>query len=347
MPTLDDLIALNDELAALAGAGLPLELGFRSGEKGRRDALTRINDTVARRVHRGETVEEALRDDESFPPIYQHVMQAGLRCGRLPAALEGLTRHAQGQLEVRQSLASAFVYPLILCVLAYVLFVGFCRYLAPTLEQTYATLEVAPRWGMQLVELAGDWLPIWIGLPPLALFVGCYSWRWSDRNAVMGFRGLMRPLNWLPPVSRIAHDHRCATLAEVLALLVSNGVPWREGLPLAAGVTGDPRLQQAADALATAADKKNPIDATMPGRRELPPFLGWALTQNRDEAGVAESLRLAANTYRLRAQRRTERIRVVLPILACTLVGGGVTLLYALSLFLPLVQMLQGLASSG
>ena len=54
---------------------------------------------------------------------------------------------------------------------------------------------------------------------------------------------------------------------------------------------------------------------------------------------------MAANTYRDAAQRRIERLRVTAPIVTCVVIGGGVTLLYGLALFVPVAQMLRGLAS--
>jgi hypothetical protein len=55
---------------------------------------------------------------------------------------------------------------------------------------------------------------------------------------------------------------------------------------------------------------------------------------------------MAADIYRVSAARRQERLRTIVPLIACMVLGGSVTLLYGLALFLPVVQMLLGLASS-
>jgi hypothetical protein len=54
---------------------------------------------------------------------------------------------------------------------------------------------------------------------------------------------------------------------------------------------------------------------------------------------------MAAGIYRESAKRREEKLRVITPIIVCVLVGGGATLLYGLSLFVPLVQLLRAIAS--
>jgi hypothetical protein len=59
---------------------------------------------------------------------------------------------------------------------------------------------------------------------------------------------------------------------------------------------------------------------------------------------LARNLRLVAKTYRHRAERRAESLRVVLPMLTCIVVAGGVTLLYCLSVFGPFVQLIWDLS---
>ena len=44
------------------------------------------------------------------------------------------------------------------------------------------------------------------------------------------------------------------------------------------------------------------------------------------------------------AERRAEWSRIAVPIVACVILGGGATLLYALALFLPITELLQALA---
>ena len=77
--SLDQLIALNDEIAALVRAGIPLELGLKhiGGDMpGRPGTLAA---TLSAEMERGQTLVEVLRrHPESFPPIYRAVVTAGV-----------------------------------------------------------------------------------------------------------------------------------------------------------------------------------------------------------------------------------------------------------------------------
>jgi hypothetical protein len=83
----------------------------------------------------------------------------------------------------------------------------------------------------------------------------------------------------------------------------------------------------------------------MAARQELPPFLRWALFESDGSIDRQAALAAAADIYRAKARQRLARWQTVAPIVLCIVVGGGITLLYGLALFVPIVDMLRGLAS--
>jgi len=256
MTSLEELIAFNDELASLTRAGVPIDLGLSQLSRDPDIANNQINAAVTRRVQNGVSLVDAMTDeDQLFPPIYQSVVRAGLRCGRLPAALEGLSRYTQSLLDVRQSLRSALVYPLIICVVAYVLFVGSCLFLVPDYDRLFANMGSDGGAVFHVVRMLCDSLPFWVAIPPLLLTALLYVWFRSNSSRSMAFRGLPRILSWLPGVSRITADQRRASLAELLALLVEHEVPLHEGLRLAARASGDRKLTSAAQQMADGAEQ--------------------------------------------------------------------------------------------
>ena len=106
--TLDHLIALNDEIAALVRTGLPLERGLREVGGDFHGRLGRAMTVLAERMSRGESLPEALTAErERLPRIYRAVVEAGLRAGRLAAALEGLTGFVRAYLDSRQAIGLA------------------------------------------------------------------------------------------------------------------------------------------------------------------------------------------------------------------------------------------------
>src|SRR4051812_24498936 len=94
--TLDDFMAWNDELHALAEAGVPIHVtGNRTGFDVI-GALERINATVARRVSRGASLADALQSDEdAVRSGYGGLVILGLKSKNFAAALAGASRLAE------------------------------------------------------------------------------------------------------------------------------------------------------------------------------------------------------------------------------------------------------------
>jgi type II secretory pathway component PulF len=139
-------------------------------------------------------------------------------------------------------------------------------------------------------------------------------------------------------MSRAIEEQRNANLADKLATLLSAGAPLDEALRLASGAKSDPHL-------ATSANAEPAITEDSENARRLPPFLRYALWRSEAGVGHVRALRMAAELYRASAQRRADRVRLIAPLVLCAVIGGGVTLLYGLALFVPVVEMLQSLAT--
>ena len=340
MATLEDLIALNDEVALLASAGIPLDSDIVKIGKNRRHELTRINAAVARRVGRGESLVEAVSaEDDSLPELYQNVVEAGLRCGRLPAALEGLCDDSQSLLLLKRRVAMALIYPVLIAALAYGLFVASLLYFLPTLLETYRGLEVPFGPALNLCRELRATLPIWGPIPVVVLLLLIVAWIRGGWQPTFGWTGLLAPLKWLPGIRPLLLDARSATMARLTALLLEHEVPLAESLRLAGGLTGGRRRVSTG---ATAVDE---------AVRHAPPLLRWAATLSGPEssgpessaAERIESFRLAADVYQARVDQRLQQLRRGIPILTLVVLGGGLTLVFVLSVFGPFVQLMQGL----
>ncbi len=101
--SLEELVALTDEMAALVHAGVPLESGLSnvSADLGGRNG--EVANDLAARLRAGESLSHVLESSPStFPPVFTAVVEAGLRSGRLSAALEGLAKSARRIADLRR-----------------------------------------------------------------------------------------------------------------------------------------------------------------------------------------------------------------------------------------------------
>ena len=341
--TLEDLIALNDELAALARAGLPIEsglAGLADGEGGRLGALSgRLRDRMAR----GQGLAEAFRaEGDALPPSYRAVVEAGIRSGRPADAFEGLADYTRQVAELRAAIGQAFVYPLTVLALAYALFVGLVLHVLPAIGRSFEATEVGPRFGTETLAWLDRWAAYWVPIPP-ALVAGFVLVWWGTRRARTLGEGV--GLDRVPWLRGVLRDWRASGFASLLALLIEHEVPLPEALPMAAEAAGGSDLARAANRRAEAIRRgESRVEVPPKGEQGLPPLLRWVLSGSATGPLLASGLRATAVAYRRRAFRGAERIKVVVPSLILVLIGGGAVAILATTLFLPWTTLMDLLA---
>ncbi len=341
--TLDELIALNEEIAALARAGVPIEHGLAELGGDMPGRLGRFAKTVAQQAGAGESLAEVVRQHaKELPPVYLAVIEVGLRTGRLPAALETLAAAIRRVSETRRCVTAAFLYPLSVVALAWLFFAFFAHRLAGSLKTGFDLMEVPGggffAWLAGLGESAAWWGP---ALPLVMIIVLVAWWYQATRATIAEPRWAGRLFGWLPWLGGTLRLSRAATFADVLALLVENRVPLDEGIVMAADTCGDRKLTVAAGCIAAGLRRGETIQGKFPA---FPPLLSWMISTGGRSEALLPALRHAAKAYRRRAEFQAEMARVFLPVLAMLLIGGGIVLLYTLMLFLPYASMLRTLA---
>ena len=81
----NEFILFNQQLGSLAKAGVPLDRGLRelSADVQSPRMRTLLNE-IAADLERGSSIDDAFaRHQSSMPPMYVHILQAGVRSGRL------------------------------------------------------------------------------------------------------------------------------------------------------------------------------------------------------------------------------------------------------------------------
>ncbi len=346
--TLDDLIALNDEIAALVRSGVPLEeglAGLGADMPGRLGTLMRA---LAEDTRRGRPLGEVLADPEvRLPKVYRAVVEAGLRAGRLPAALESVAGSVRRLAQIRRNVALAFLYPALVLVLAWGLFAGFTVAMAPRVASAMADFHIRGLAVASMFASWGHWAVVWGPALPILVIVWGGVWAWRSRQAktLDGGRA-RRACACLPWLGKMLRWSRAAIFCDLLATLLENRIPLHEAIRLAGESTGDAGTMRSAESLAAALERgesvqaasaRTPVDA-------LPPLLRWLIQVPQGEQSLVATLQNAAEAYRSRAQYQAELAQILLPVILTVAVGGTVTLLYTASVRGSYIAILWGLA---
>jgi general secretion pathway protein F len=345
--TIAELAALNEEIAALVRAGVPLDKGLLRAGSELKGGLKRITKALGERLSRGESLSQALEGEKSAtPPLYRAVVEAGAQSGRLSIALEGLARYVRDYSEARSAIGVALWYPILVLTLAYALFVGLVAIVIPRFVRAFETLGVPVFRPLHWLERLGDLAPYWWPIWPVLLVILLVGW-WRSGISATFQASSWSILKIFPWMRSLLSDYESAGFAELLALLLEHRVAYPRAVTLAAEATGNASMIQGAHQLASAVER-----GEAPGQaigklppRAFRPLLRWALTMGPEQGSPVESLRNLAPMYRKRGAFQAEKLQVFLPTLLMLLIGGSATLFYGLTLFIPLSTMIKGLAT--
>jgi general secretion pathway protein F len=191
--SLDELVALNDEIISLVRAGVPLERGLRSLGNDLPGRLGQLAGDLSDRLDQGQSLVDALDESrDGFPRIYRAVVAAGIRSGRLSAALEGLSATARRASELRRLIIISLVYPVIVLIVASLVFVFTALNTAPVVIEVSVMLGVEQPWWYQQLQRINDIGPhaliyIWI----VFVVVGVSWLYYTSRAKGLNLRGML------------------------------------------------------------------------------------------------------------------------------------------------------------
>ncbi|MBX3436444.1 MAG: type II secretion system F family protein [Planctomycetaceae bacterium] len=336
--SVDDFVVLNDEIRAFIRARIPLDVGLRGTASHSEGLLRDVANRIADRTARGVALTEAVAEEgTAVPAEYRALLLAGLRTGRLAEVLESISEVGESISGLRRQLRLSMVYPAIVLMLAYGLFLGLLIYVVPTLHRTQEMFRMQESTFLRLLISASETVGIWgIGLP-LALIA---LWIVVRLYGVMlGRPSSLDGLRWLPGAREVG----VSRFAHVLAVLVQHGLPFPDAVRLSGDASGSTKLQSAAGAIAKDVESGASLDDALAGVRSIPAFLKWLMVFGAQQGSLADSLRQAAAVYEQRALVRLDRFRRLVPPVIVLVFGGLITLIYALSVFVPMTDLLQSL----
>lgn len=347
---LQDLALLNQEIAALVRAGVPLETGLAMAGQAGSGAQEVLMLRLAQRLREGRSFAEALQlEGGELPRLYRAVVESGARTGRLPEALESLATFAQETLQLRRRIDLALLYPAMVLLLAGGLFAWLVSFWAPRLSGAFYSLQLpATEWVRAMVWLQQR-LWSWAWIVPTGV-LGLAAWWWVSTRGRHGVKGTTETMPWsafrvLPGVRSIVSNFRRANFCDLFAMLLDHHVPLPDAAVLAADAAGDSSLRRVAARIAEGVRSGHTLADCLAVGRELPPFVSWMLISGERQGVLVKTLRQVADVSRQRAASQSDWLRIVLPTLLVVVVGGSAVLAYALAVFGPLSDLLRSLGA--
>jgi type IV pilus assembly protein PilC len=343
--TADDLVALNDQIAGMAKAGLPLDQGLAelAREMGR-GRLRSVTAAIARDLEAGTPLPDALaRHQVELPPFYSHLVAAGIRTGRLPDVLATLTAYARTVAATRALVIESVLYPITVLLVGLALFGVLVCFVLPQFDQLFKDFGMPlPAVTEGILFLGRYPLPA-IGIPVALAFGATVAWfvlRWSQHGRQLRARIVYS----VPVAGTLIRSARMAAFADLLAVLVEYELPLPEAFRLAGLASSDPIMAGRSWMIYSRLNEGVPLGAAVRGLGLLPEWVAWMAGAGEQRGGLAAALRQIAAVYRRQVDARAALLRSVLPAFMIIVTAGVLVTAFAAAVMLPMVKLLEGLS---
>jgi general secretion pathway protein F len=233
------------QLATLLGAGLPLDRSLQVLVELTENArLKRMVLDVRERVREGGSLSDALEAQHgTFSRLYINMVRAGEVGGTLDQTLERLTEYLERSKDLKDSVISAMIYPVLLILLAAGSLILLLVYVIPQFTPIFEELGGDLPLITKIVLAVGGVLQnFWWGLVGLAVIAFILIRRiLADPPRRLTFDTRVLGIRW---VGGLVAKLETARFTRTLGTLLMNGVPLLSGLSIARNVITNTRLRE-------------------------------------------------------------------------------------------------------
>ena len=221
------------QFSVLQDAGLPVLRSLRILEKQMKPgALKNSLIDVVEDVESGMTLSEAFsKHPKCFDRLYVNMVRAGEAGGALEVILQRLAEFKEKAQALKKKIVGAMIYPSVVIFVAVAILTFIMVMIIPKFKKIFDEFGLQLPLATQTLISVSEWMAnYWFFIP---LFpVGVYLLIKLIRMSTAGNYALDRMLLWIPVVGGLAEKTIVARTMRTLGTLVNSGVPILEALTI-------------------------------------------------------------------------------------------------------------------
>ncbi len=334
-----NVMAFTRHLQLLLSTGTPIVDALESVEGQAGDARWRgVIADVRKQVEEGQPLSEALRlYPKQFDPVYCSLIGAGEMSGKMTPMLERLAVLTRKQVQIRNAIVGALVYPGLLITVAGSVMLLMVLFVLPRFEDLFETLDVAlpPSTQMLLAvsrAMRAHWMIVLASAGAGA--VGLRAW-WGSTH---GRRTVDTVVLYLPQFGKLVRNFMTARVARLLGVLLDSHLPLVDVLEL---IRHSLRNHHYADLMTKAQDavtRGEPVSSAFAGNPLISSTVCEAMRSGEKSGQMAASLLTIADFMDEENDVVVRSLTSILEPLILIIMGLVVGFM-AMSMFLPLFEM--------
>lgn len=327
------------QLATALQAGLPLLSGLRAlQDQADTAAFREVVADLADRVQAGDSLSQAMQArGREFSRLEISMVQVGETAGLLDRVMGHLSEFAERDVDIREKIHSAAVYPAFVFVLACVSVVIILAVIVPRVLGAVGDTVTALPWptavlmGVSHVIVYYGWL---IAIVLVLAIWGFRAWLARPEGRLAFDRFKLR----VPVLGTALRKVAVARFARTLGTLSRSGIQILEALRVLRDTLGNEALAQKVDEAAAGVRQGQSIAEPLRQTGEFPPLLIQVIAMGEQTGKLDELLLRTAEAYEKETSAAVQRAMSILPAVFIVLIALVVLFVLA-AVLLPIIEM--------
>ncbi len=319
----EQILAFTRELATLLEAGMTLDRALQILiELSVDEQLVRMMQSIREKVQSGDALSDALTaQGKAFTPLYISMIKAGEAGGVLHDVLQRLVDYLERSHELKESVRSALIYPMVLLTVAGLSVIGLLVFVVPQFSQMFEDMGQALPLPTQIVVGVGDMVRNywWMIMAAVFLFVAYAQHHFIQPEVKR--RWDKRLLDW-PLLGDLIAKVETARFSRTLGILLHNGLPLLTALNLVKDVIGNSTIAESVENAAESLKRGKGLADPLIEEGVLPPLALQMIKVGEESGNLEPMLNKVADVFDGEVRSSIQRALTLLePLL---IVGLGI-----------------------
>ena len=320
-----DLMHFSRQLAVFIRAGIPIIDGLETiAEDTGSKVLKKVLVEMAEALRSGSTFADAAEQQpHAFPPMYLGVLRSAELTGNLDVVLDQLADYLERDIEARQKIIGALIYPIVVMVMSMASMAILVVYVLPKFTDFFDSLDAELPLPTRIMIGGGEFVGNWWWLMALVLGLlasGIAAALRTEQGKLVRDTLLLRT----PGISGLAQYALLERFCRILSSMVAAGVPLPEALQVTSDATNNRvyrrGLADAREAMIRGEGLAGPLNAT----GLFPPAARQMFRVGEDTGSLDKQMETAASYFDRELDYKLKRFTSLFEPLVILLAGAVV-----------------------
>jgi type IV pilus assembly protein PilC len=340
------LVTFTRQFSTLQDAGLPVLRSLRILERQMKpSALKNSLIDVVDDVESGMTLSEAMaKHPRCFDRLYVNMVKAGEAGGALEIILQRLAEFKEKALSLKRKIVGAMVYPAVVILIAVLILTFIMIFIIPKFKKMFDEFGLQlPQMTKTLIDVSMWMKDYWYVIP---LFPLCF---WLLIKFIRLFRAGNYALDmitlWIPIVGKLAEKTIVARTMRTLGTLISSGVPILEALSIVKETANNAVFERMFQRVLESIREGETIADPLRESRLVDDMVTNMIEVGEETGDLDTMLYKVADFYDEEVDEAVKSLISLLQPLMTVFLGGTIGTI-VISLFMPMLKLLEGLSKT-